>query len=79
MNFKKWVKSIQTAGYNAAHTVFKVSRKVLLILLPSMGCCVAGWCGGPDATRGEIGNSILFKILFGMFEKLKHPKLKLHI
>jgi hypothetical protein len=21
MNFKKWVKSIQTAGYNGAHTV----------------------------------------------------------
>ena len=25
MNFKKWVKSIQTAGYNGAHTVFKFS------------------------------------------------------
>ena len=26
MNFKKWVKSIQTAGYNVAHTVFIVLR-----------------------------------------------------
>jgi hypothetical protein len=24
MNFKKWVKSVQTAGYNGAHTVFGV-------------------------------------------------------
>ena len=25
MNFKKWVKSIQTAGYNGAHTVFEIN------------------------------------------------------
>ena len=24
MNFKKWVKSIQTAGYNGARTVFNI-------------------------------------------------------
>ena len=23
MNFKKWVKSVQTAGYNVARTVYK--------------------------------------------------------
>ena len=28
MNFKKWVKSIQTAGYNGARTVLSVSYSV---------------------------------------------------
>ena len=27
MNFKKWVKSIQTVGYNGAHTVFEHVQK----------------------------------------------------
>jgi hypothetical protein len=42
MNFKKWVKSIQTAGYNGAGTVNKLLQKwqetksVLLILYFSM-------------------------------------------
>jgi hypothetical protein len=36
MNFKKWVKSIQTAGYNGARTVygnlrFKKNKKLSLI------------------------------------------------
>ena len=26
MNFKKWVKSIKTVGYNGAHTVYIVNR-----------------------------------------------------
>jgi hypothetical protein len=26
MNFKKWVKSIQTAGYNGARTVHKIPK-----------------------------------------------------
>ena len=30
MNFKKWVKSIQTAGYNGARTVFKSDRKIII-------------------------------------------------
>ena len=27
MNFKKWVKSIQTAGYNGARTVVKACKQ----------------------------------------------------
>ena len=26
MNFKKWVKSIQTAGYNGARTVYRIDN-----------------------------------------------------
>ena len=32
MNFKKWVKSIQTAGYNGARTLFKVKYKTFVLL-----------------------------------------------
>ena len=40
MNFKKWVKSIQTAGYNGAHTVYiysevRIIRKYMKIYLCS--------------------------------------------
>ena len=36
MNFKKWVKSIQTAGYNGARTVFNIQAwnyKIVKVLL----------------------------------------------
>ena len=32
MNFKKWVKSIQTAGYNGARTVLKINGKIWNLL-----------------------------------------------
>ena len=28
-DFKKWVKSIQTAGYNGARTIYKLEKKLL--------------------------------------------------
>ena len=31
MNFKKWVKSIQTAGYNGARTVYIITVQILLV------------------------------------------------
>jgi hypothetical protein len=34
MKFKKWVKSIQTAGYNGARTVHTQSNILLLLFLP---------------------------------------------
>ena len=35
MNFKKWVKSIQTAGYNGARTVYKYFKAENLNNFPS--------------------------------------------
>ena len=42
MNFKKWVKSIQTAGYNGARTV-DINVLVVIIVYLTYTCMCPGW------------------------------------